>query len=177
MTLNSFNAMRYVGPFRTEVTEKINQLSEVLDTIEQWLKVQLLWENLVVVFTTGDIAKAMPLEAKVFREVDKAWAKIMENANERKNVVICCQNDILKTSLPGNKDKLEQCQKQLESYLEGKRAKFPRFYFTSPEDLLKILSQGSDIANVQDDFEKLFDAINRVNTAEFNRKEISGICQ
>ena len=34
MTLNAFNAMRYVGPFRTEVTEKINQLSEVLDTIE-----------------------------------------------------------------------------------------------------------------------------------------------
>ena len=34
MTLNSYNAMRYVGPFRVEVTEKINQLSEVLDTIE-----------------------------------------------------------------------------------------------------------------------------------------------
>jgi len=47
-------------------------------------------------------------------------------------------------------------------YLEGKRKKFPRFYFVSNPTLLKILSQGSEPTNIQDDFEKLFDAINKV---------------
>lgn len=51
------NAMRYVTPFKAEVTEKIFQLSEVADTIEKWIKVQTLWTNLVSVFTSGDIAK------------------------------------------------------------------------------------------------------------------------
>ncbi|CAE6954500.1 Dnah5 [Symbiodinium natans] len=37
-----------------------------------------------------------------------------------------------------------------------------RFYFTSDPVLLKILSQGSDPESIQEDFEKLFDAINRV---------------
>lgn len=68
----------------------------------------------------------------------------MERANEQKNVINCAQNDILKNSLPGLKTDLEFCQKKLEDYLESKRNIFPRFYFASNEDLLKILSVGSD---------------------------------
>jgi dynein heavy chain, axonemal len=67
---------------------------------------------------------------------------------------------------------LEKCQKQLDSYLEQKRGVFPRFYFCSNADLLKILSQGSDPNAVQDDFEKLFDAINRVTFDEQDRRLI-----
>merc|ERR1719267_230442 len=67
---------------------------------------------------------------------------------------------------------LEMCQKSLESYLEGKRHKFPRFYFTSDPVLLKVLSQGSDPESIQDDFEKLFDAINRVQFDKADRKKI-----
>lgn len=58
--LNQMNAMRYVTPFKTEVTDKIAQLSDVADVIEKWLKVQTYWTNLVSVFSGGDIAKQMP---------------------------------------------------------------------------------------------------------------------
>ena len=69
----------------------------------------MLWMSLVSVFTAGDIAKAMPTESKKFKQIDKQWLKIMERAHEQKNVVQCCQNDILKSSLSGLKDGLEQC--------------------------------------------------------------------
>lgn len=108
----------------------------------------------------------MPTEAKLFKTIDKQWLKNMERAFETKNVVQCCQNDLLKSSLGGMQTDLEKCQKQLENYLETKRSIFPRFYFCSNADLLKILSQGSDPNAVQDDFEKLFDAINRVTFDE-----------
>lgn len=68
----------------------------------------------------------------------------MEKAFETKKVVQSCQNDMLKDFLPDLNQKLEGCQKSLEAYLEGKRKKFPRFYFVSNPTLLKILSQGSD---------------------------------
>lgn len=160
--LITFNAYKYVTPFKQEVEDRIVLYSDVSDTLEKWLKVQMLWTNLVSVFTGGDIAKNLPTEAKLFKAVDKIWLKNMERANETKNVVACCQNELLKSNLGAMQSDLEKCQKQLDSYLEQKRGIFPRFYFCSNADLLKILSQGSDPQQVQEDFEKLFDAINQV---------------
>jgi dynein heavy chain len=84
------NAMRCVTPFKAEVTAKITMLGEVQETIEKWLNVQKNWQNLVSVFTQGDIAKQMPVESKTFRNVDTAWKKIMERAAEQKNCLACC---------------------------------------------------------------------------------------
>ena len=112
------------------------------------------------VFTGGDIAKQMPLQAKNFQGIDKNWMKIMEKSVETKKVIPCCQNDMLKDFLPDLLKKLEECQKSLEQYLEKKRKSFPRFYFVSNPTLLSILSQGSNPISVQEDLEKLFDAIN-----------------
>lgn len=107
--LNQMNAMKYVTPFKTEVTDRISILSEVADQIEKWLKVQTLWTNLVSVFTSGDIARNLPTEAKLFKNIDKIWLKNMERAFETKNVVACCQNELLKSSLGTMQVDLEKC--------------------------------------------------------------------
>jgi dynein heavy chain len=83
----------------------------------------------------------------------------------------------LKNSLGPLQEGLEFCQKKLENYLESKRNIFPRFYFCSNGDLLKILSVGSDPNAVQDDFEKLFDAINHVSFDEHDRRMINTVEQ
>merc|ERR1719443_2000194 len=172
MNLNTMNAMRHSIPFKEQLGTMLTTLSDTGDTIERWIKVQQLWTSLESVFTGGDIAKQMPMEAKKFQQIDKDWIKIMAKSAEVKLVVPCCQNDMLKQMLPVLSSGLETCQKSLESYLEGKRNKFPRFYFTSDPVLLKILSQGSDPDSIQDDFEKLFDAINRVQFDKTDRKKI-----
>ena len=107
--LNQMNAMKYVTPFKTEVTDRIALLSDVADVIEKWLKVQTLWTNLVSVFTSGDIAKNLPTEAKLFKTIDKIWLKNMERAFETKNVIQCCQNELLKSSLGQMQMDLEKC--------------------------------------------------------------------
>jgi dynein heavy chain len=101
--------------------------ADVSETIERWFKVQMLWSNLEAVFLSGDIAKAMPVESKKFQQIDKNWIKIMERANETTYVVKSCQSEMLKQMLPQLQKGLEECQKSLDSYLESKRAKFPRF--------------------------------------------------
>lgn len=112
------NAQKFVTPFKTEVTDRIALLADVSDVIEKWLKVQQLWSNLVSVFTSGDIARNLPTEAKLFAANNKIWLKNMERAFETKNVVACCQNELLKTSNINIMIDLEKCQKQLDSYLE-----------------------------------------------------------
>ena len=128
-------------------------------------------------FTSGDIAKNMPAEAKKFKQIDKNWLTIMERVNENKNVILSCTNDMLKNFLGQLQEGLEFCQKKLAGYLENKRNNFPRFYFVSDPVLLKILSQGSDPTAVQDDFEKLFDAISRVEFDAADRRSIISIMQ
>ena len=177
MQLNQMNAMRYVTPFKSDVEGCIFQYNEVSDIIEKWLKVQVLWTSLVSVFKGGDIAKNMPTEAKKFSKIDKDWLKLMERANEQRNVIQCCTNDVLKSMLGQLQEDLEFCQKKLENYLETKRKLFLRFYFVSNTILLKILSQGSDPNSVQEDYEKLFDAITRVKFDEQDRRQIVSIMQ
>lgn len=72
---------------------------------------------------------------------------------------------------------LEYCQRKLETYLEKKRGVFPRFYFCSNSDLLKILSIGTDPNMIQDDFEKMFDAISRVTFDKVDRRLLKAINQ
>jgi len=84
---------------------------------------------------------------------------------------------MLKNMLHPLQEDLEFCQKKLESYLETKRKLFPRFYFVSNTVLLKILSQGSDPNSIQEDFEKLFDAITRVKFDDQDRRLIVSIMQ
>lgn len=168
--LASLNAQRHVAPFKDRVLKAIEENSNSIEILDQWIKVQVLWTNLEVVFMGGDIAKAMPFEAKKFGQIDKTWLKIMEKTAEIKKVVLCCQYEMLIMYLPDLMKDLEECQKKLEQYLEGKRKVFPRFYFVSDPALLKILSQGSDPEAIQEDFEKLFDAINKVNFEKADKK-------
>ena len=162
LALQTLLSVRHVAPFRDEVQKFLTMLSDTADTLEMWVKVQMLWTSLESVFLGGDIAKQMPLEAKKFQKINKDWAKLMVRAQEVRMVVPCCSNELLRTTLPVLYSELEKCQKSLEGYLEQKRGKFPRFYFVSNPVLLLILSQGSDPQQMQAYYEKVFDSIDRV---------------
>jgi dynein heavy chain len=168
MNLQGMLTMRHVTPFREEAQALLGKLSETSDVLERWLKVQMMWCSLESVFTGGDIAKQMPMEAKKFSKIDKEWAKIMSNAYDKQLVVESAENEVLRASLPVMYSELEKCQKSLEGYLEQKRNKFPRFYFVSNPGLLIILSQGSDPLSMNDHYEKVFDAISYV---DHNKKD------
>jgi dynein heavy chain len=177
MNLVQMLAMRQITPFRTEVQSKLDTFTQVQETLEKWLKVMNQWMSLVLVFTGGEIAKQMPQESKIFKGVDTQWKKIMERAAETKLVISCCQNDLLTSALPKMQEDLEYCQRKLETYLEKKRGVFPRFYFVSNSDLLKILSIGTDPNAIQEDFQMMFDAISRVTFDRVDRRLICAINQ
>lgn len=62
--------MRHVVPFRNIAQELLESLSETSDTLKSWVKVQILWCALELVFTGGDIAKQLPKEEKKFAKVE-----------------------------------------------------------------------------------------------------------
>ena len=148
MNLQTMLTMRHVTPFKQFAQDLLKMLSDTSETLELWLKVQMLWCSLESVFLGGDIARQMPVVAKKFVKIDKDWVKIMAKAVDTGKIVEGASNDILRSSLPPMFSELEKCQKNLEGYLEQKRNKFPRFYFVSNPVLLQVLSQGTCLAAV-----------------------------
>ena len=175
MNMQTLMSMRHVGPFREPVAEQLAALSNTADTLELWIKVQLLWTALESVFMGGDIARQMPLEAKKFLKVDRDFVKLMGKAEQTQVVLNCCANELLINTLPVLYDELERCQKSLEGYLEQKRAIFPRFYFVSNAAILIILSQGSDPLQMQPYYEKVFDSVNEVEHDKNDKTKILAI--
>ena len=155
-------------------------LNTINDVIETWMTVQRKWMYLESIFASDDIKMQLPEEAKKFGRTDTAYKKIMESVNHSSNVLhnaVKADGGSRLADLKNISLDLDKCQKSLSNYLETKQMAFPRFYFISNDDLLQILSVGSDPNAVQDDFEKLFDAINRVSFDEQDRKMIVEITQ
>eukprot|EP00968_Pinguiococcus_pyrenoidosus_P001288 scaffold57_cov254-Pinguiococcus_pyrenoidosus.AAC.41 len=172
MTLQSLLTLRNVGPFREDCQSLLNDLFETSETLDLLIKVQNMWASLESVFTGGDIAKQLPMEAKRFVRINKDYQKNMERAYNTKLVVPVCRNNTLQASLPAMFPELEKCQKSLDSYLEQKRSKFPRFYFVSNASLLQILSQGSDPESMNAHYAKVFDSIDHVEHRPSNKNII-----
>jgi len=100
LQLQTLLSIRHVAPFRDDVQKFLSQLSDTADTLEMWVKVQMLWTSLESVFLGGDIAKQMPIEAKKFAKINKDWEKLMVRASETRFVIACCGNELLRTTLP-----------------------------------------------------------------------------
>jgi dynein heavy chain len=173
MNLGSMLASRYIGPFRDEVASWVAKLFFVSEILEQWVQVQAMWMYLEAVFTSGDIAKQMPTEAKRFQSIDKNWEKVMAKAYETRNVVqYCFGNDVLKNLLPHLLEQLEVCQKALSGYLDQKRAAFPRFYFVSDAVLLEVLSQGSNPEAIQPHLPSVFDSVDSITFDKADKTKV-----
>ena len=78
MQMQTFLTMRHVAPFREEATELLANLNDAADTLEQWVKVQLMWCSLESVFTGGDIAKQPATVWKLFASRDLGAAALGE---------------------------------------------------------------------------------------------------
>jgi dynein heavy chain len=107
--LQSLLTMRNVKPFKDQVQRKLSELSDANETLELWGKVQMLWTSLESVFSGGDIARQMPVEAKKFVKTNKEWEKLMQRAYQTKNILQCCSNELLKNALPSIFIELEKC--------------------------------------------------------------------
>ena len=127
MILNYLFNNRYSGLYRKEIQRHLQDFSNTLQILENWLSVQNLWIYLEAVFVGGDIARQMPLEAKRFQNIDRNWVKIMQRAREVQLVIPSCVGDeLMGQMLPSMLEQLELCQKSLSGYLESKRKLFPR---------------------------------------------------
>ena len=151
------------SPYKAVFEERINEwessLRRVQDITTVWLETQKAWMYLQPIFESEDIMRQLPTEGKKFREADRAYRKILGECKKRPNVLKFCRDEKLLKVFSQTGEDLEYVQKNLNDYLETKRAAFARFYFLSNDELIEILSQTKDPLAVQPHLKKCFEAL------------------
>ena len=135
---------------------KLLHLSDILDAIH---KCQRTWMYLEPIFSSDDIIKQLPKEAKNFQEIDLLWRDTMDGISKEPGAIDLVDRENIKEHFEAANKKLDDIQKSLNDYLESKRLIFPRFFFLSNDELLMILSQTKDPLAVQPHMNKCFDGI------------------
>lgn len=78
------------------------------------------------IFSSDDITRQMPEEARDFKMVDISWKEIMTATEKDTHILIATNYPNLLETLRNLTNLLEQIQKGLNDYLEKKRLFFPR---------------------------------------------------
>ncbi|KAI8734806.1 dynein heavy chain 6, axonemal, partial [Biomphalaria glabrata] len=132
---------------------------------ESWINCQRTWLYLESIFSAPDIQRQLPVEAKLFVEVDRSYKEIMRRVKKTPLAIRNGTQPDLWETFEYNNELLDTILKCLEAYLETKRVTFPRFYFLSNDELLEILAQTRNPLAVQPHLCKCFDAIHRLEFA------------
>jgi dynein heavy chain, axonemal len=163
VSVQSMKTSPYAKPIENSCKEWETRLSDAQDTLEQWVLFQSVWMSLEPIFSSDDIQKRLAAEFHLFRKVDLPWKILMESTYKDPSLIDAIPTDksTLNQLRESNKH-LDEIQKSMHDYLNGKRTSFPRFFFLSDEDLLDILSKTKDPLNVQEHLNKCFEAIDKI---------------
>ncbi|NWQ91943.1 DYH17 protein, partial [Burhinus bistriatus] len=187
--LQNLMTSKYLAFFLQEVSGWQQKLSTTDSVISIWFEVQRTWSHLESIFIgSEDIRNQLPEDSKHFDAIDQDFKvrspslpgirelsagsgraeaffllqELMADAVKTPNVIEATNKPGLYNKLEALQKRLALCEKALAEYLETKRLAFPRFYFVSSADLLDILSNGNEPAEVSHHLSKLFDSLDKL---------------
>lgn len=175
----------FVKPCEGEVRAWYDNLIRVNRTFDEWLRVQTNWLYLLPILSSDDIRNQMPDEGRLFDQVNRIYCKYIgvsafrflfhvhlfviernefnfQMAIEQPIVMEMATTDGLLEELVRANQMLDDIKIGVNSYLEKKRLYFPRFFFLSNDEMLKILSETKHPQNVQPYLNKCFQGIHRL---------------
>ncbi|XP_060806154.1 dynein axonemal heavy chain 1-like [Amyelois transitella] len=152
----------FKAAFELRIQEWDDRLRLTQKVVDEWIECQKEWMYLEPIFTSEDISRQLPLEAKKYGTMERIWRRIMSSAAACPKIMLICPDSRLLDSLVEARHLLAVVSRGLNAYMELKRLRFPRFFFLSDDELLEILAQSRNPRAVQPHLRKCFEAIAKV---------------
>ena len=157
--LSTIRSSCYVGVIKNQVdddSKAMNGLAKCLDYITQF---QIAFNSLSKVFASSDIQRELATQAKDLTAIEHQYKIWGLQARDSPGVFKLCTSQKAVQMFEGYIQKSDEIQSKLEALLQKKRTAFPRFYFLSNENLLKIFAESRNPKAVQPFLPKLFEGI------------------
>ncbi|KAG7304694.1 hypothetical protein JYU34_010040 [Plutella xylostella] len=152
----------FKAAFELRIQEWDDKLRLAQKVVDEWIETQKEWMYLEPIFTSEDISRQLPLEAKKYGTMERIWRRIMGAAIVCPKIMVVCPDSRLLDSLTEARHLMSVVSRGLSNYMELKRLRFPRFFFLSDDELLEILSQSRNPRAVQPHLRKCFENIAKV---------------
>nr|XP_015801752.2 dynein axonemal heavy chain 2 [Nothobranchius furzeri] len=173
VVLSTLKASRFVKIFEQEVDQWEGRVSHVQEVVEMILTVQRNWIYLENIFSGIEKGNQLPHGYKKFKGVSASWKTVMSHLQKERNALQGTHHPGLLDSLSDMNTCLEEILKSLDVYLETKRQIFPRFYFMSNDDMLKILGLSKNPKAMQPHMEKCFGSIKSLKLDKRENKPLA----
>jgi dynein heavy chain len=153
---------------KNDTKSYIEKFKSIQMILEEIIKFQSAYLYLEPIFAAGsDIIRSLPSESKDFNQINHFWKTQIDSLENNCSRLISEYVDkenssTLKSNFERENNSLARITKRLNDYLNTKRKSFPRFYFVSDEDLMKILAQSKDPTLIQPHISVCFEGINKV---------------
>lgn len=116
------------------------KLAGVVSVLDEWQSGQQKWTSLVPIFGQYEVQRQLATQTNKFRVVDRRWRATIRNAQRDTRVLAFASSPGLMSSLLEANKVMSGIIQDLDSYLDSKRAVFPRFFFLTNDDLFVIVS-------------------------------------
>ncbi|XP_037871312.1 dynein axonemal heavy chain 1 isoform X2 [Bombyx mori] len=151
----------FKAAFELRIEEWDSKLRMMQMVLDEWIECQKDWMYLEPIFTSEDISRQLPFEAKKYGTMERIWRRIMGTAAACPKMLASAEGAVLE-SVREARGLLAAVARGLAHYTARKRLCFPRFFFLSDDDLLLILAHARDPASVQPHLKKCFENIAKV---------------
>ena len=149
VNISAITTSRFIGPI-FELADRVQKkFGSFQMTLDEWVNVQKQFNYLSPIFQNEEITRQVK-DSKVFKTVEEKFKEMMKEVSVRPNAVDAA-------SVPGRykllvdwNQKMEHIQKELDKFVESKRKQYPRFYFLSNDELLKLVASTSNKALTHD---------------------------
>lgn len=144
----------------------LHRLSAAREALSEWRTCQQAFTYLEKIFAVMDMQRQLISETVAFQTVEERWKRIMLDAQQNPNFMHAVSPPELTDSLRGLNRDFETIKHDLNDYLATKRMAFPRLYFLSNDELLKLLSNGRELGAMEHQLQLCFSGVSRLEFDE-----------
>ncbi|KAL8274807.1 hypothetical protein Esti_001282 [Eimeria stiedai] len=166
-SVQSLQASQLVVGTELHAREWIRKLSDIESLCSLLESFQTSWIYLIPIFEYPEIQRELSMEAHGLEAISTFWAEeVVTRLDESASLLDLTEQEGLPQKLDASCKEMAVILRSLNDFLDKKRLAFPRFFFLSNEELVRLLAGASKPHALMPHIRKCFEGIHSLHLSQ-----------